>query len=153
MSSEVQGILLTSGGTDQAVTAQRELYKTFNGGGLYIEVFPDGAKNRRYKYPIGGKEKRLALGVYPKVSLKDARKRHVKFAHTWSGSHRDKLLGRLKDYLFPLLGKRPINEVDAPELFAINGLVELGEWIAGFIDSVQPGIAVKKSELMHADLR
>ncbi|MDO5675869.1 MAG: hypothetical protein Q4G66_13310, partial [bacterium] len=77
----------------------------------------------------------------------------AKFAHTWSESHRVKLLGRLKGYLFPLLGKRPINEVDAPELFAINGLVELGEWIVGFIDSVQPGIAVKKSELMHADLR
>ena len=52
-------------------------YKRFDGGGLYIEVFPDGAKRWRYKYRIDGKEKRLALGVYPSVSLKDARKRHA----------------------------------------------------------------------------
>ena len=52
-------------------------YKTFDGGGLYIEVFPDGAKRWRYKYRIGGKEKRLALGVYPETGLKDARKRHA----------------------------------------------------------------------------
>ena len=52
-------------------------YKTFDGGGLYIEVFPDGAKRWRYKYRFGGKEKRLALGVYPKVGLKDARKKHT----------------------------------------------------------------------------
>lgn len=52
-------------------------YKAFDGGGLYIEVFPDGAKRWRYKYRISGKEKRLALGVYPKVGLKDARKRHA----------------------------------------------------------------------------
>jgi len=38
-------------------------YKTFDGGGLYIEVFPDSAKRWRYKYRIAGKEKRLALAA------------------------------------------------------------------------------------------
>ena len=36
-------------------------YKKFIGGGLYIEVFPDGAKRWRYKYRFGGKEKLLPL--------------------------------------------------------------------------------------------
>lgn len=42
-------------------------------GGLYLEVTPAGAKLWRWKYRYGGKEKRLALGAYPEVSLKQAR--------------------------------------------------------------------------------
>lgn len=42
-------------------------------GGLYLEVMPTGAKLWRWKYRFGGKEKRLALGSYPDVSLSKAR--------------------------------------------------------------------------------
>jgi hypothetical protein len=49
--------------------------KLFDGGGLYLEVSPAGGKWWRLKYRFGGKEKRLSLGVYPDVSLKDARNR------------------------------------------------------------------------------
>ena len=49
--------------------------KVSDGKGLYIEVAPTGGKWWRLKYRIGGKEKRLSLGVYPDVSLKDARDR------------------------------------------------------------------------------
>lgn len=38
-----------------------------------MEVHPNGAKYWRLKYRFGGKEKRLALGVYPRIALKDAR--------------------------------------------------------------------------------
>jgi len=41
--------------------------------GLYLEVSPTGSKWWRLKYRFEGKEKRLALGVYPDVGLKDAR--------------------------------------------------------------------------------
>lgn len=44
-------------------------------GGLYLEVAPSGGKLWRLKYRFGGKEKRLALGKYPDVGLKDARQR------------------------------------------------------------------------------
>lgn len=47
--------------------------RMFDGGGLYLEVSPAGGKLWRLKYRYAGKEKRLALGVYPDVSLKDAR--------------------------------------------------------------------------------
>lgn len=49
--------------------------KMFDGGGLYLEVAPSGGKWWRLKYRFDGKEKRLSLGVYPDVSLKDARAR------------------------------------------------------------------------------
>jgi integrase len=43
--------------------------------GLYLEVAPSGGKWWRHKYRFEGKEKRLSLGVYPDVGLKDARGR------------------------------------------------------------------------------
>jgi integrase len=49
--------------------------KLFDGGGLYLEVSPAGGKWWRLKYRFEQKEKRLSLGVYPEVSLKDARDR------------------------------------------------------------------------------
>jgi integrase len=42
-------------------------------GGLYLEVSPAGSKRWFWKYYFTGKEKRLALGGYPEVSLKTAR--------------------------------------------------------------------------------
>ena len=50
-------------------------YKMADGGGMYLEVQPNGSKYWRLKYRFGGKEKRLALGVYPDVTLSDARER------------------------------------------------------------------------------
>ncbi|MDT7074236.1 tyrosine-type recombinase/integrase [Citrobacter amalonaticus] len=48
-------------------------YKLADGGGLYLLVNPNGAKYWRLKYRVAGKEKLLALGVYPDVTLADAR--------------------------------------------------------------------------------
>jgi Arm DNA-binding domain len=47
--------------------------KHFDGGGLYLEVTAAGGRYWRLKYRHAGKEKRLALGVYPDVPLKEAR--------------------------------------------------------------------------------
>ncbi|MGD1824737.1 Tyr recombinase domain-containing protein [Chromobacterium violaceum] len=47
--------------------------KLTDGQGLSLWVMPTGAKYWRLKYRINGKEKLLALGVYPEVSLKEAR--------------------------------------------------------------------------------
>lgn len=41
--------------------------------GLYLEVLPGGGKYWRLKYRVGGKEKRLGLGIYPAVPLAKAR--------------------------------------------------------------------------------
>ncbi len=49
--------------------------KLFDERGLYLIVTPGGGKWWRFKYRFHGTEKLLALGVYPDVSLKDARER------------------------------------------------------------------------------
>lgn len=62
------------GVTPKGVTTEKP-YKLGDAGGLYVEVRPDGGKYWRLKYRIGGKEKRLSLGVYPEVTLARARDR------------------------------------------------------------------------------
>jgi integrase len=52
-------------------------YKKADGGGLYLEVMPTGARYWRLKYRFGGKEKRLACGVYPETSLAEAREKRA----------------------------------------------------------------------------
>ena len=53
--------------SDPLREAPREGVQAFDSGGLYLEVSPGGGKLWRWKYRFGGKEKRLALGVYPDV--------------------------------------------------------------------------------------
>lgn len=48
-------------------------YKLSDGEGLYIEIFPNGSKLWRVKYILNSKEKRIALGDYPTISLAHAR--------------------------------------------------------------------------------
>lgn len=48
-------------------------YRLADERGMYLEVMPNGSKYWRMKYRYGGKEKRLAIGVYPEISLSDAR--------------------------------------------------------------------------------
>ena len=48
-------------------------YKMGDGGGLYLEVSTSGGKYWRLKYRFSSKEKRLSIGVYPAVTLKEAR--------------------------------------------------------------------------------
>ena len=52
--------------------------KLFDGGGLFLLVTPRGGKLWRLKYRHEGKEKLLALGAYPEISLADARERRDK---------------------------------------------------------------------------
>lgn len=58
--------------------AKPKLYRLFDGNGLYIEITPTGGKYWRFKYRFEGKEKRLAFGVYPQVSLLEAREKREK---------------------------------------------------------------------------
>lgn len=55
-----------------AKSADKE-YKLSDEKGLYLLIHPNGSKYWRLKYRFADKEKILALGVYPEVSLKEAR--------------------------------------------------------------------------------
>ena len=48
-------------------------YKLSDGGGLYLLVNPNGSQYWRLKYRFNKKEKVLALGIFPNVTITDAR--------------------------------------------------------------------------------
>lgn len=48
-------------------------YKIFDGGGLFLLITPSGGKLWRLRYFFNKKEKKIALGSYPEISLLDAR--------------------------------------------------------------------------------
>lgn len=50
-------------------------YKLTDGNGMHLLIHPNGSNYWRLQYRFGGKQKMLALGVYPDVSLADARAR------------------------------------------------------------------------------
>jgi hypothetical protein len=52
-------------------------YKRFDGGGLYLEIMPNGSKLWRLKYYYQGKEKRLSFGKYPTITLVNARMKRI----------------------------------------------------------------------------
>ncbi|MCX5855676.1 MAG: integrase arm-type DNA-binding domain-containing protein [Deltaproteobacteria bacterium] len=54
---------------------KEKFYKLTDGDGLYLHVTEKGSKLWRFRYRFGGKEKLLALGTYPEISLADARTR------------------------------------------------------------------------------
>ncbi len=59
----------------RATKRAARLKKLSDGGGLQLWITPDGAKRWRLAYRFAGVQKLLALGVYPKTGLRDARER------------------------------------------------------------------------------
>jgi Arm DNA-binding domain len=49
------------------------IYNHADGDGLSVEVWPNGALYWRFRYQFAGRPKRLSMGVYSEVSLKEAR--------------------------------------------------------------------------------
>lgn len=63
---------LTDTAIRKAKSAERE-WKLADEKGLYLLVTPGGSKLWRFKFRVHGNEKKLSLGAYPDVSLRDAR--------------------------------------------------------------------------------
>ena len=139
--------------------AQEKPYKLSDSGGLFLYVSPAGGKSWRWKYYVEGREKLMTLGLYPDVSLAQARERRdlarktkaagqdpmlerkqaqrnrkiatensfEAVAKAWlaqwstdkSPRHADYVLRRLETDVFPEIGKRPVSEIQAPELVAM----------------------------------
>ena len=142
---------------------KEKFYKLADGEGLYLHVTETGNKLWRFRYRFGGKEKLLALGKYPEISLAEARQRkyearsqiahgidpgavrkaqkqvkteatetfeviarewHTKFTPNWTPGHAAAINGRLERDLCPWIGKKPITEIEAPDLLAVLRRVE-----------------------------
>lgn len=59
----------------RALKPKDKPYRAYDERGLYVQVSTTGARLWRFKYKVDGKEKLLALGEYPDVSLSIARER------------------------------------------------------------------------------
>ena len=74
-------------------------YKKFDSGGLFLLIKTNGRKYWHLKYRIAGREKLLALGVYPEISLSEAR------------SKRDIDKRKIKEGIDPIQEKRQTRNV------------------------------------------
>jgi integrase len=67
--------------TDRAIQTRAKPadrpFKLFDGHGLFLLVKPNSARYWRLQYRMAGKQKLLALGVYPQVSLREAREKQA----------------------------------------------------------------------------
>jgi integrase len=89
--------------TDPAVknaAPKEKQYTMYDSEGLFLLVMPNGSKLWRWKYRVGGVERRTSLGVYPKVSLKAAR------------LERDRLQTELKRGVDPAAEKQALKAVE-----------------------------------------
>lgn len=138
--------------------------KLTDGGGLYLLIHPNGGKYWQMAYRFGGKQKTLSLGVYPDISLADARERReqarkllandadpgaIKQAQKtakveavsssfdtiarellkikspmWTEKHAHQWLGNMEKYALPVIGDRPITEIEPMEIVGIMRTVE-----------------------------
>lgn len=57
----------------KSAKSKEKQYKLTDGDGLFLLVHPNGSKYWRYRYKYRGKEKLLAIGTYPILSLSEAR--------------------------------------------------------------------------------
>ena len=84
--------------------------RLFDGRGLYLEIAPTGSRWWRFKYHFPGKEKRISLGVYPKLATLEgtentfeaiAREWFEKHSPNWEARYPVKLLACLEANIFP----------------------------------------------------
>ena len=49
--------------------------RLYDGRGLYLEISPAGGRRWRFRYFVARRERRMSIGPYPEVSLKEAREK------------------------------------------------------------------------------
>ncbi|MDO9226480.1 MAG: Arm DNA-binding domain-containing protein [Pseudomonadota bacterium] len=79
------------------------IYRLPDGGGLYLEVHPNGGKFWRFRYRYDGKQNSVSCGVFPAVPIEEARTLRDAFsamlANGINPAHTSKPNGQCK--LFP----------------------------------------------------
>ncbi len=107
-------------------------YKLFDGEGLYLEVLPSGTKSWRQKYRLHGVEKRITHGVYPAVTLSEAREKRSG-ASKGLNEGTDPILQRLEQQQVAALAQQETFEKVALEWYN----KQTGLWTARYSQSVK----------------
>lgn len=118
--------------------SQENEYKLFDGGGLFLLVTPSGGKLWNLKYRFEGKEKKLALGTYPEISLADARER------------RDKARRQLANGIDPRAVRKAQKQADTAETETFEVIAR--EWHTRFRPTWSPGHSVTIMSRLERDL-
>ena len=124
--------------TDRAIKSLKpaaKQRKVSDSGGLYLLVHPNGSRYWRFKYRIHGREKSLAIGVYPDVTLAAAR------------ASRDEARRLLAAGGDPSAEKRAAKATKADSFEAITR-----EWLAKQTPTWAPAHAKKVSRRFERDL-
>lgn len=137
----------------QGLKPKEKRYMKADKDGLYIEVVPAGQKYWWYLAYINGKRKKISLGKWPEVSLKDARdllvtkKRENKIASfsptvkevlmseiveewfrikisNFSDGYKKRVRRWLNNYILPKFRNRPINSITSPEILEVCRAIE-----------------------------
>lgn len=114
-------------------------YRMYDSSGLYLEVSPSGGKWWRLKYRVDGKEKRLSLGTYPDVGLKDARQK------------RDDIRKQLANGIDPGEHRKAV-KVARTEMAANSFEIIAREWFAKFSPAWAKGHAEKLIRRLERDV-
>jgi len=113
-------------------------YKIFDGGGLFILITPSGGKLWYFKYRFGEKERKLAFGPYPEISLADARAR------------RDEARGQVAHGIDPSAVRKAQKQAGAEETETFEVIAR--EWHTKFIKTWSEGHAATNMRRMELDL-
>jgi integrase len=124
--------MLTDAKCRNAESGGRKIRKLADRDGLYLWVYDNGRKYWRIRYWLGGKEKSLSLGVYPKVGLKDARKK-MEVERTHLSGKIDPSVERRADKL-----RRSVAAANSFEAIALEWYEkQLHTWVPGHADDVK----------------
>jgi integrase len=117
-------------------------YKLTDGDGMFLLIATSGGKRWRFKYRFGGKEKQLALGTYPDISLQEARKK------------RHEARNLLAHGIDPGAEKKAMKESRAVQTFIVENSFEsvAREWHAKFSGQWTPGHAATIMDRLSRDV-
>jgi len=122
----------------RTVKPQEKDFKLFDGGGLFLLVTHSGGKLWHLKYRFDGKEKKLAFGAYPEISLLDARQK------------RDEARRQLTNGIDPGAVRKAQKQtkIESTETFEVISR----EWYARFISSWTTGHAETIKNRLERDV-
>jgi len=121
--------------------AEKSLKRISDGGGLYMQITPDGRKSWRYQYtrPVVGGRNTLSLGDYPAVTVADARK---------ARNEAKVLLGKGVDPGENRKASKAAGQDAAANSFAVL----CHEWLQSRIGQIEPAQIVKSQARLEKDV-